>query len=75
MDEGGDAQARLALEPALLGPQPGGALGRLDRAGAVDPGVVAQPVRGDLASGVGVTLVRPTISPCMGATVPFWSSQ
>jgi hypothetical protein len=49
VDEGGDAQARGALEPALLGPQPRRALDRVDRAGAVDPGVVPDAVTGDLA--------------------------
>src|SRR5450756_2222791 len=56
VDEGGDAQTRLTLEAALLGPQPGGALGRLHRAGAIDARVVADAVLGDLGEIAGVHL-------------------
>ena len=48
-----DAQARLALEPALLGPQPGRPLGGVDRACAVHPRVVPETVPGRLAELVG----------------------
>jgi hypothetical protein len=56
VDEGGDAKTRLTLEAALLGPQPGGALGRLHRAGAIDARVVADAVLGDLGEIAGVQL-------------------
>ena len=46
--ERGDAEARLALQPTLLLPQPRRPLGGVDRPGAVHAGVVADAVRGDV---------------------------
>ena len=69
--EGRDAQTRLPLQAPLLAPQPGGALDRVDRPGAVDAREVSEAVdrgirvsgRGDLLAGAGrddlVALVDP----------------
>ena len=46
--ERGDSQSRLALEAALLTPQPGGAFRRLNRACAIDAGVVPDAMPGHL---------------------------
>ena len=48
VDQGRDPQPGLRDQASLLGPQPRGALGGIDRPGAVHPGVVAQAVGGDL---------------------------
>ena len=56
MDQCRDAQSGLALEAALLRPQPGGTLDRVHRAGAVDPRVVPDAVPGDLAERAGAAL-------------------
>src|SRR5690606_32050010 len=48
VDERGDPEPGLALEPALLLPQPAGPLRRVDRPGAVDPRVAPDAITGDL---------------------------
>ena len=70
-----DAQPGLALQPSLLVPEPRGALRRIDRTGAVDPGVVPDAVAGHVGRAPPRLFWPAAISLCIGATTPFWSSQ
>ena len=50
MHERGDAQPGLLLQPALLRPQPGGTLGRLDRAGLPYLALLTDPTTGGVTA-------------------------